>query len=432
MWVGACLLLAAAGCGDDDKEIKDVGVYSPIITGIASNYEPAARGTENQLTAQVTNVNGLPLTYHWSVEAGTLGADSTSGTVTWTPPDTIGVYDVTVSVEAQDGDQHFFKTMTVHMSVDNQYTRWTRSDQIQSDPAPTSDGRVLYVEIHNVAVGNADVYRVDTPLGTALQLTSGFFSAVSPTPRSDLVDFAFAGRVNSTQTVPSIYLLPFGGGDTASARLLTSPNSAQTRLGNPRFARQGTRLAYTSDSLSTGFPKVWWRDAANLASAPVGTVSPASGLFLNVYLNPSWGPDVTGDGNPDTVLVVAADPFGAVQGLSKIATPDSGYVHTDVPWLFDAQVQTPDWSPDGLHVTFAKKNPGTNDGDIWIINRAANDISQAVRVTSGPADDSQPRFSNDGSIFFVSNRVDRYGVTGVNGTERRGRNIWSVAQFDRP
>jgi Tol biopolymer transport system component len=56
-----------------------------------------------------------------------------------------------------------------------------------------------------------------------------------------------------------------------------------------------------------------------------------------------------------------------------------------------------------------------------------------VRVTSGPADDSQPRFSADGnSIFFISNRVDRYGVTGVYGTERRGTNVWSVAHFDRP
>ncbi|HEU4764670.1 MAG TPA: hypothetical protein VFT93_03370, partial [Candidatus Eisenbacteria bacterium] len=102
-------------------------------------------------------------------------------------------------------------------------------------------------------------------------------------------------------------------------------------------------------------------------------------------------------------------------------------------WLDGQLLETPDWSPDGQYVTFVKRNAGTNDRDIWIINRSAADISQAVRVTSGPADDSQPRFSADGnSIFFISNRVDRYGVTGVYGTERRGTNIWSVAHFDRP
>jgi Tol biopolymer transport system component len=54
-------------------------------------------------------------------------------------------------------------------------------------------------------------------------------------------------------------------------------------------------------------------------------------------------------------------------------------------------------------------------------------------VTSGPADDSHPRFSADGnSIVFVSNRADRYGLNGIYSTERRGYNIWSVQRFDRP
>lgn len=441
MWAGACLLLAVAGCGKDDKKITNGGVYSPIITGISSNHEPAARGAANQLTVQVTNVNGLPLTYHWSVEAGTL-ADSTSGTVTWTPPDSIGTYDVTASIEARDGDAYFFKTMTVHMSVDNEYTRWTHSDQVQFDPAPVPGGGVLYAGYRNVATRSSDAYRVDAPLGPPIQLTTNFFSVTSPTPRADKVDFAFRARKNSSDSA-WIYLLPFAGGDTASARVFEATRTTQTQLQSARYAPVGNWLAYVTDSISSsqsGFLwRVHYRDASDLnVWAPYPTVdSTVSTNLFTWLLNPSWGPDADHDGSPDSVMLQAIDFPGSfaesVNGTYFVPVVRPFGATTYNVWLSGAQIQTPDWSPDGQHVVFAMKNAGTNERDLWIINRAASDISEAVRITSGPADDSQPRFSADGNqIFFVSNRVDRYGVTGITGTERRGTNIWSVAQFDRP
>ncbi|HEV8128217.1 MAG TPA: hypothetical protein VGQ14_01025 [Candidatus Eisenbacteria bacterium] len=434
VWAGACLLLALVGCSNTSDEVEGHGVYSPIITGIHSNNEPVARGVPNQLTAQVTNVNNLPLTYHWSTAAGTI-IDTTKATAVWTPPDSVASYNVTVSIEARDGDAYFFKTMTVLMSVDNQYIRWTKSDQTQQDPAPVSGGGVLYTEVHNTTTRASDVYRVDVALGSAIQLTSGFFSASSPSPRADNSQIVLAGRLTSTDSA-AIYLFPFAGGTPGTGTVIAASNSQQTILRSPRFAATGSRVAYVSDTLTTTFPKVWWRDAANLLTSAVPTTSPdfaTSPLVFNQYLFPSWGPDVTGDGNPDSMLTIYADFTGAVLGLVRIATPDSGNVLEDRPWLTSNQIQSPDWSPDGQYVTFAMNNSGASDRDIWIINRAAANLSDAVRVTSGPADDSQPRFSADGHfIFFVSNRVDHYGANGIQGVERRGRNIWSVAEFDRP
>lgn len=430
MWAGACLLLAVAGCSKDDKTINETGVYSPIITGIASNYEPAARGTANLLTAQVTNVNGLPLTYHWSVEGGTLGADSTNGTVTWTPPDTIGNYDVTVSIEAQDGDQHFFKNMTIHMAVDNQYTRWTRTEQIKFDPAPVFGGGVLYAEYRNILTGTSDAYRVDTPLAGPIKLTENFFSVASPTPRADKTQFAFAGRKVSGTGSPTIYLLPFGGGDTAAAIEVTRPRPDQTILMNPRFAHSGSMLLYTSDSLTTTYPKMWKRDLSSF-TAPVNLHNLETSAFQK-FFSSNWGPDSTGDGVPDYVVSTYTDLFSAPLG---VMTMHAGGGASDVdqrPLLNDPSMEEPDWSPDGRHVAFVRRNPA-GDRDIWIVSLTAVSLDQAKRVTFGPADEHHPRFNSDGSmIFFVSNRVDRYGVTGVSGTERRGTNIWSVAHFDRP
>lgn len=437
LWAGAFALLALVGCGKDNKTIKDTGVYSPILTGIASNHEPAARGTENLLTAQVTNVNDVPLRYHWSAAAGTL-TDSTSATAKWTPPDSIGAYNVTVSIEADDGGKHFFRTMTVLMSVDNEYTRWTGTEAVKFDPAPTAGGSVLFAQYRDPIVKSSDAYRVDTPLGPAILLTTDFFSVGAPSANASQTDFAFTGRKNQTDSI-SIYLLPFAGGDTSMTRLFAARRPSQTFLASPRYAPVGTRLAYTSDSTEFGAganTQVYLRDGSDLNVGPVAALDPtvAGSTYL---LNPSWGPDKNGDGTPDSIMMTAVDFPGTFfetrHGMYIVALTPPNAAQNYSQWLDGQFLETPDWSPDGQYVTFVKRNAGTNDRDIWIINRSAADISQAVRVTSGPADDSQPRFSADGnSIFFISNRVDRYGVTGVYGTERRGTNIWSVAHFDRP
>jgi Tol biopolymer transport system component len=318
--------------------------------------------------------------------------------------------------------------------VDNQYIRWTRSDAIQFDPAPTSGSAVLYAQYRSSASGASDIYRADAPLGSPLQLTTGFTFARSPTPRADQVDFAFMAKARQSDS-QAVYLLPFGGGDTASARFVTGLNIMQTFLDTPRFARTGTRLAYVSDSTVQGTPHVWWRDAANFDTAPVMTASIEEGstTHFTTYLRPSWGADINSDGNPDSLVALTTDFFGVLAGLVKLATPDSGRVFSDSPWIGSPGIDDPDWSPDGAHVIFSKKNAGTNENDIWIISAHAADIASAVRVTSGPANDTDPRFNSDGTrIFFISNRVDKYGVNGIFGTERRGANVWSVGQFDRP
>lgn len=441
IWVGACLLLAAAGCGKDEPKINDNGVYSPILTGISSNHEPAARGAANLLTAQVTNVNGVPIRYHWSVEAGTL-ADSTSATATWTPPDSIATYDVTVSIEADDGGKHFFKTMTVQMSVDNEFTRWTNTEAIKFDPAPTTGGALLYAQFENPAIKTSNAYRVDAPLGPPVQLTTDFYSVTAPSASAGQTDIVFTARKKSTDSV-SIYLLPFAGGDTSMTRLFELRRPSQTFLATPRFAWTGNTAAYVSDSTdlgAAGNTVVHYRDASNLNVGPQPVVDQTTSLVTGgmTYLgSPSWGQDSDNNGVPDSLMALGVDFPGtfaeSVHGvfIFPISPPTGATVWQE--WLVGAQIQTPSWSPDGQYVTFTMRNPGANDRDIWIINRSAADISQAVRVTSGPADDSQPRFSADGnSIFFISNRIDRYGVTGIYGTERRGTNIWSVSQFDRP
>lgn len=443
LWVGAILLLVFQGCSKDPEEVKGVGTFSPIITGLAIDNEPAVRGIPNQLTVQVTNVNGLPLTVHWSTASGVL-TDSTDMNATWVPPDTIGVYDVTVSVEATDDAEgkYYFKTTTYHVAVDNEFVRWTRSEAVQFDPAPIAQGGLLFAQIRNNSTGQSDIWRVDAPMAGPDKVVSDFWFATSPSPRADQAELIFAGRIDPpVVTVPtnrstSIYAVDWAGGDATTARVVVQAGAAQTFLQTPRFAPEGTQALYGSDTTFTTFPRVWRRDMSNFALAPQPLINDQV-FFLSTYFTPNWGPDINNDDFPDSIITRGY--FGAGQGATSRGLYKFGFTtlgpssEGEILALDDSTAADPDWSRDGQYFVFSRRNVGSSDRDIWIIRADTNDPANAVRVTFGPADDSHPRFSADGlTIYFVSDRADRYGLNGLFPTERRGTNLWAVRLFDRP
>jgi Tol biopolymer transport system component len=412
------------------EEVDDIGSFGPIIAGLSADHEPAVRGIANLLTVRVTNVNNLPLTIHWSASAGAL-TDSTGESATWIPPDSIGVLDVTVSVEATDGNKYYFKTQTYHVLVENEYERWTRTEAVQLDPSPVPGGGLLFAQVRNNATGESDVWRLDAPMTGASQVTQDFWTAVTPSPRADQTEVAFAGRRRASDSGPSIWLVPWGGGDTTTARVAAALNPMQTILAYPRFSPEGAHLLYTSDTNSTTFPKVWRRDAGNFNLPPQPLIS--SSVGLNKYFTPSWGPDSNNDGFPDSMIARGAGLFDEPRGLFKFGFTTVAPAPEEAPSVDDPAATEPDWSRDGQYIVYAKRNPVAGDRDIWIIPASSRDSTAAVRVTGGPADDSYPRFSADGmTIYFVSNRADRYGLNGLFPTERRGTNIWSVTRFDQP
>ena len=199
---GVALLLSLQGCSKKNKVTNVVGSYAPVIVDVALNqapalspevvlgHEPAVRNSVNQLTAIITNVGGIPITYHWSAAAGTL-IDSTAASVRWRTPDAIGTYDVTLAIQASDAGNSYYRVRTFHIYTDNEYLRWTRTGSTQFDPAPRLDpgapdrGPLLYAEFINVGTGSTAIFSVDAPEGPATQLTSTFDQAHSPSLRAD-------------------------------------------------------------------------------------------------------------------------------------------------------------------------------------------------------------------------------------------------------
>jgi len=444
VWAGVSLLLALFGCSkNSDKEVQGggVGTYSPIISGISADHEPAIRGGVNALTVLITNVNNYPVTYHWMAGAGSL-AESTSATVHWTAPDTVGSYPVTVSIESNDGKgAYFFKSTTFQIFVENDYVRWTSTPDVQFDPSPTTAGGVVFAQIQDPATGESEIYSLPGAGLGADQVTSTFLRAFSPTLSSDGTTVVFAGRRNFADSV-MLWIGPIAGCDSITGGRLTGQrNSPAHRIStSPRFSKQSNWLLYASDSLQGGsLPKLWARQITTPlpADQPIGGFPGGPYQVVTspqeTYWTPNWGPDIDHDGLPDSVVcqgIIFFNQLGQTsRGLFKF--PSSNATDTG-PWLADTSATEPDWSPDGQHIVFVRKNLA-GDRDIWIINAASSNPDDAVRVTHGAADDSHPRFSADGTqILFVSNRTDRYGLNGVYTTERRGTNIWSVSRFDKP
>lgn len=450
---GLAFLLGLSACSKKTEKITAVGSYAPVITGLHMDHEPAVRGVPNQLTLLVTNVNQIPLRYHWRVENGTL-QDSTSATVTWDAPDTIGTYPVYVSVEGTDVNEvPYFRQQTFLVYVDNEFERWTIGETVKFDVAPPGNQDpdpahpVLYAEFENPGTGESHVVAVSSPLGATTPLSDGFFAAASPTLRADGGQIAFTGRALGQDPGQSLYLIPSSGAqtDTTNAIALSryKPRDPQGRtvliLANPRFARAGTVLAYNSDSAfsnqfgipfaSNNNPHLYVRDVTNLAVAPQPLVTQAGQEANHTYWMGNWNP------TSDSLVCVSYDQFNTLfqtaRGIYRLGVLPPVQA-TGTVWLLDAQAQEIDWSPDGAHFAFTRKN-AAGDRDIWIMRTDATDPSQAIRVTLGPADDAHPRFSSDGTkIYFVSNRADRYGLNGVFDTERRGYNVWTVSRFDRP
>ena len=439
LWAGIFVLAILTGCSKD-KTLNVEGAYGPVIENLSSDHEPPVRGDVNALTALITNPRGYPITYHWKAGAGVL-SDSTTATVHWTPPDSIGDYPVTLSIQARDdlNNVDFFKTRTFVLHVDNEFQRWTHSIATQFDVVPPAGGKIYYSEIRDPATGASDVWSLGTPLGAPQQVTQSFWQATQATVQSDGSRVVFLGKVRATDPGASIWQVPPTGGDTLSATLVVAFSSNSNHyLGTPRFEPTGSLIAYASDTVNVNFfhPKGWIRDAGNPAVQPI-PVMPTTLAFgaenNNNYWNPAWR------GSGDSLVMESWNGFGQVnqstRGLFKFSASGNPPTNPEPfqPWLNDLLALEPDWSADGQHIIFSKRSPGHLDRDLWIINAAASDPSAARQITFGPADDFHPRFSSDGTtIFFLSDRVDGYGANGMQETERRGTNVWSMSRFDRP
>ncbi len=86
--------------------------HPPIITSLKAEPEPVLVSASCQIECIATDEDGDELSYEWSASRGEI--DGEGATVTWTAPEEVGVYDITVVVSDGHGGS---ATRTLRISV---------------------------------------------------------------------------------------------------------------------------------------------------------------------------------------------------------------------------------------------------------------------------------------------------------------------------
>ena len=152
---------------------------------------------------------------------------------------------------------------------------------------------------------------------------------------------------------------------------------------SPSFNHDGTMLVY--DKISFTYYKKVRTTISNL-SAP--------NLIL-VQHSEIWTKNlVTGE---NTLLGTGAEPAFSPDG-NKIAYTKYS---TDAK---RGMAHNPSWSPDGKHLVFQSYKKDKKDYDIYIIDVDGENLTQ---ITTNKSWDGEPYWSNDGFIYFTSDRGNK-------------------------
>ncbi len=227
--------------------------------------------------------------------------------------------------------------------------------------------------------------------------------------------------LKQNRRVTSIWLIPSAGAGTP--RRITAEGF---NANSPRWSPDGTRLAFLSSRgeaggrpqihvmrmdggealpvsrLKNGVTSYQWspqgdRFVAVSQSGPSDSVAPANKKSdVRHYKNISYKFNDSGwfDDKRSHLWVI-----GATDGVAKQITSGEDWNDTD-----------PQWSPDGTRLAFVSDRTGkefedSDNKDVWVIPAAGGEL---VKISDHPFDDSQPRWSPDGTqIAFAGQTKSR-------------------------
>ncbi len=237
---------------------------------------------------------------------------------------------------------------------------------------PGAPGKIAFTR--NTTGGSHDILIADPNGGVAENLTnSNSVDDMSPAWSGD-------GAAITWWSVPFVYVM---NADGSNQRLLRHG-------GAPSLSADGSLIAYgtTARFFPASNSEIFamrsdGSDVWNVTNDPLGPEYP------NDY-TPAWSPDGA------KIAFTSNRAHSSFEGIYTINADGSGIQPVTV-----GQAREPDWSPDGLRLTFDRF------GDIYVINA---DGTGEQRLTSTLADDQHPVWSPDGrQIAFHRARAETAG-----------------------
>jgi hypothetical protein len=267
--------------------------HPPVITGLAAEPQGAHPLGSCQIACNATDPDGDYLSYGWSAEGGRVVGDG--ATVTWTAPDSLGLYLITVTVTDGRG-----RAATDHVYVAVNNNESPTIDRLEAEAQWITPSGSLQVAC-TASDFNDDVlsYEWATTGGDI----SGTGAVVSWTAPQEI------GIYNVTVAVEDGY----GGGDTEFLSLSVAiriPPTIETLTVN---AKEPKYLKTTSTGYTVGRAKQY--DIGCSVVDPDDIVSYSwsceSGVISGQGPMATWtAPDESFDGT--TVTVVVSDVYGSM------------------------------------------------------------------------------------------------------------------------
>lgn len=221
-----------------------------------------------------------------------------------------------------------------------------------------------------------NICRKDNPLSNAMtQMTEGKNYCVNPTYSKIRGKIAFRGRLEGSNS-SDIYMMDAFHGK-AITQLTNTPNHTEE---DPDFSPDGKTIVYARYLISEGadHSQIWIKNLENGENSMLG-----SGR------TPSFSHDGKKIAYSDNGVISIMDIDGDNRG--QITTRSS----------FKAFY--PRFSPDDKHIVFHAKDSNDN-WDIYVIDINGNNLT---RLTFNAAVDNYPYWTDEGFIYFNSDRGDK-------------------------
>ena len=277
-------------------------------------------------------------------------------------------------------------------------TKVTDNEEPCESPYGGDNGKDLFFAAKEKG-GYWNIYKKDNPFSNAMsQKTNGKNFNTSPAYCAAIDKIAFSSQMEG-QNSADIYLMPNNQGKTLSP----VTESSNAREDNPSFSKDGKFLVYDK-VISTLYKRGGFLSFGGgitvVRSSEIWLKNLETGesILLGNGAQPSFSPNGKGivfvkyssDAKSCSIWTMDIDGGNTVQ----ITDAKKGYAYY------------PRYNPSGDKIIFQASKKDKKDADIYIIDADGNNLTQ---LTINKSYDGQPYWTEDGYIYFVSDRGDKSG-----------------------
>lgn len=259
-------------------------------------------------------------------------------------------------------------------------TKITDNEENKFDaPFGGDNGRELFFAVRDKR-GSSNIYRKEFPVSAAMSpKTDGRNYNTSPTFCAKTGQLAYSGRQEGA-LISDIYMMDVSHG-SAIRRLTNTPSEAEYY---PCLSADGNTIVY--EKLYSGGTareaQIWRQDLMT-----------ESTTLLCTGLMPSFSHD------GKKIAFIRFTPDGGNTILVVMDT--NGQNQTELTDAKMGVVAMPRFSPNDSQIVFQCKKKDKKDVDLYVINRDGTGLTQ---LTFNKSYDAEPYWSNDGYIYFSSDR----------------------------